>query len=180
MPRNLKVLMTLSGLLLVTATSGACAVGIGDERSNVGGGADDIDDTGGGGDRDDCKLEGDAIGRIGASVDLGGVTVTIDEWFAKDGEPNELIGFRLSTSDGSAVGYVVKAGGERFPSSESLWMHPNGTGGPDAKGISNVDFCDPEEPPPPPPPPPPECTSDADCNDGELCADDGTCRPNVS
>ena len=144
----------------------------------------------------DCKLEGADVGRVGASLTVGTLTVTFTEWFAKADEPSEYIGFRLSV-DG--LPYVVKAGLETFADTAALWVHPAGDAGPDAKAISNVDFCDGSDQPgdddpgesdpgddhpgddhPPTGDEPGDdepcvCTTDADCDDGEICGDDGSC-----
>ncbi len=43
---------------------------------------------------DGCvKIEGSAIGQVGVSVTLGTLSVTFESWIAKDGEPNEYVGF---------------------------------------------------------------------------------------
>ncbi|MBA3454522.1 MAG: hypothetical protein H0T42_15640, partial [Deltaproteobacteria bacterium] len=104
-------------------------------------------------DMDGCvKIEGADIGVNGVTVTLGGVSVEFTSWVAKDGEPGEFIGFTLS---GSAV-FFVKAGNnadDLFEGSGMSWVNPLGTGGPDVKGISNIQICEISPPPPPPPPP---------------------------
>ncbi|MDQ3365656.1 MAG: hypothetical protein M3680_09530, partial [Myxococcota bacterium] len=113
-------------------------------------------------DLDGCvKIEGSAIGQAGVSVTLGTLSVTFESWIAKAGEPNEFVGFTLSTG----ATFYVKAGSnadDLLEGSGTSWVNPNGTGGPTVKGISNIQICEitpppppppPEEPPPPPPPP---------------------------
>jgi hypothetical protein len=113
-------------------------------------------------DRDDCKIEDEAIGQEGALLTLGEKTVTVHDWVGKDGEPGEFVGFSLTVEGGDTISYVVKAGGETHPSNELTWSHPNGTGGSEVPGISHIDFC-------------PEC-EDGDCGgdgdgDGEDAGD---------
>ena len=114
-------------------------------------------------DRDDCKIEGSDIGVEGLVLDLGRISVTFDQWVAKDGEPGEYVGFSISVSGADRVGYVVKASGETYHSEGGTWVHPNGTGGPDAPGISNVDFCENYDPNDPINP------NDPYCNDPDGC-----------
>lgn len=87
--------------------------------------------------RDCAKLEGSQLGED-LVLDVNGETVTISNWQNKDGE-GEWIAFEV---DGDVV-VVVKAGTELFEASEGAWVHPAGTGGPSAKGISFVAFCEP-------------------------------------
>lgn len=93
------------------------------------------------------KIEGSDIGANDLKVDLGSTTITITSWTSKekeDGEsedPDEYVGFTLDTD----VCFVVKAGGDCFTGSGTSWSHPFGTSGPDAKGISNVTFCPPDD-----------------------------------
>ncbi len=155
-------------------------------------------------DRDDCKIEGAQIGVVGLELRLGDVTVVFDSWTAKAGEPNEFMGFSFHTT-GRSVGYVVKAGGDRYHSTDESWVHPDGTQGP-VSAISNVDFCeeceepggcepgdpnDPDDPDDPDDPGTPdpgdptdpgdpgECQVDEDCATGEFC-EGGTCLPIVN
>ena len=87
------------------------------------------------------KIEGGNIGKNGKVVTVDGIQVTITEWFTKDGEKGEFIGFRY-TVEGGEIAISVKAGVETFQAEGSgLWKHPGGTSGPSAKGISNVVFC---------------------------------------
>ena len=145
--------------LLFALTLGTGCVGFGDTASSIEGEEGDTDTDG---DRDDCKIEGDAIGQDGATILRASSTLTFGSWIPKSDSPGEFVGFTITASDGSAIDYVVKAGGELHPSNASVWIHPAGAdGGENAPGISNVDTCDDEEPPgdePPddePPPPPP-------------------------
>lgn len=108
-------------------------------------GADDGDapgdDGGGHGDRDDCKIEGEDIGRD-VVVELGSVSVTFGDWVVKEDSPGEYIGFTMTLEGAEGISYRVKAGGEVFADTALTWVHPAGTSGPDASGISNVDMCD--------------------------------------
>src|SRR6266545_4712117 len=104
----------------------------GDDGADDGdGGADDGDD----GDHDDCKIEDGAIGTD-VSLALGSKTVTFSDWVAKDGSPGEFVGFTITLEGADSISYRVKAGTEVFPSSDLVWLSPNGTSGPEAKGIS--------------------------------------------
>ena len=132
--------MRASFFLALLATS--CAT-LADQASRVG------EDDG----TDECKIEGDDIGNDGVVLRLGARTVTFHDWVSKTGEPNEYVGFTISLTGTNSVGYVVKAGTDRFPSRELTWMHPAGAdGGATANGISNVDVCE-------------ECT-DGSCDGG--------------
>ena len=143
---------------------GTGCVGFGDTAASIEG-EDEGGDTDTEGDRDDCKIEGDAIGQDGATILLAAKTLTFGSWIPKSDSPGEYVGFSVTVSNGSTLDYVVKAGGELHPSTATTWLHPAGPdGGSQAPGISNVDACDPEQPPgdqdpppddePPPPPPP--------------------------
>lgn len=124
-------------------------------------------------DHDACKIEGSDIGREGVVVALGRISVTVHDWVSKDGESDEYIGFSLSVSGADSVGYIVKASGESYHSEDSTWMHPNGTGGSEVPGISNVDFCDNYDPNDPLDPDAPTC------NDPDGCdGDPGSYDPN--
>jgi hypothetical protein len=116
-------------------------------------------------DRDNCKIEGSDIGVEGLVVKLGRASVTFDQWVSKDGDSGEYVGFSLSVSGADRVGYIVKAGGERYHSEDRTWQHPNGAGGSEASAISHVDFCenDPGEPGDP---------DDPYCNDPDGCGYD--------
>jgi hypothetical protein len=101
------------------------------------------EENGGDVDRDECKIEGSEIGREGAVLQLGAKTVTFGSWVQKSDSPGDYVGFSVTVTGGTSVSYVVKAGGERHPSTATTWMHPAGPdGGPDAPGISHVDMCD--------------------------------------
>jgi hypothetical protein len=88
--------------------------------------------------RAECKIEGDDIGKNNAEVTFNGVTVTFTNWVKKDGEDNEYIGFDLSVE----ATFQVKSGTDLSTWTGTTWKNPYGTGGPDVKAISNVDFCD--------------------------------------
>jgi hypothetical protein len=95
----------------------------------------------------ECKIEGSAIGQVGARVYAGDEIVTFVEWIPKAGSAGEYAGFVLSNNAGS-VSYVVKAGTESYPATGDTWMNPYGDSGPEVKGISNVDFCEDDDYPP--------------------------------
>lgn len=84
------------------------------------------------------KIEGGDIGKVPQTLTFSGLSVTINSWRAKD-DGGDYIGFSFSSS--GAVAYAVKAGTETFASTGTTWVHPAGTGGPAAKGISNITFC---------------------------------------
>ncbi|MDQ3366221.1 MAG: hypothetical protein M3680_12410 [Myxococcota bacterium] len=91
---------------------------------------------------DECKIEGSQIGEEGLVIRLGAKTVTITNWVAKTGSPDEYVGFSIGLAGGSTIGYVVKSSVERHPSTTMTWLHPNGAdGGAGSPGVSNVDFC---------------------------------------
>ena len=92
------------------------------------------------GDEEECKIEGAAIGQVGATVTVDGTTITFLEWTPKADSPGEYVGFRLS-DNAVGVGYVVKTGTEHYHAAGTEWESPYGDSGPDAHGISNVDFC---------------------------------------
>jgi hypothetical protein len=121
---------------------GGCIPGFGDADSTVEG-EEGEEEEDGDIDRDDCKIEGEKIGQEGVVLALGSRSVTFSGWVGKADSPGEYVGFTISVTNDSAVSYVVKAGGERHPSSATTWLHPAGAdGGADAPGISNVDMCD--------------------------------------
>jgi hypothetical protein len=150
---TLNTLLTGSFLVGLTFSTGCV---LGDDTSAVNGSA-----SGGEFDRDSCKIEGSDIGVEGLVVKLGRTSVTFDEWVSKDGESGEYVGFSISVSGAERVGYIVKAGGERYHSEDRTWQHPNGSGGSEAAAISHVDFCenDPGELDP----------NDPYCNDPDGC-----------
>lgn len=93
------------------------------------------------------KIEGGELGRTDLELDVGSGTVRITGWSNKDGEAGEYIGFTYETDLGGGF-LSVKAGGESYRETyDGDWVHPNGTSGPTASGISNVVFCDGAEPP---------------------------------
>jgi hypothetical protein len=128
-------------LCLASLTLTACFANLGGSESNVEG--DERFDT------DECKIEGEQIGQDGYVMRLGDRRVTFSDWVEKPGEANEYMGFSLTITGASSVGYIVKAGTERYPSSATTWSHPQGL---EANAISNVDVCE-------------ECT-DGSCDDG--------------
>jgi hypothetical protein len=86
------------------------------------------------------KIEGSEIGQAGIELTANGVTVTITEWQSKGGSSGEFIGFKFTTSGGSAK-YAVKAGTKTFAGTSGTWTHPAGTSGSEASAISNITFC---------------------------------------
>jgi hypothetical protein len=94
-------------------------------------------------DRDECKVEGSDIGRVGATAQVGSLTVRFEEWIPKLDSPGEYVGFRLSSNAGSLT-YLVKTGGEHHTATGTSWVHPGGNQGPGVPGISHVDFCESE------------------------------------
>jgi hypothetical protein len=125
--------------LLVAFTSVGCIDSFGSNSREVEGEEDQED---GDIDRDDCKIEGDAIGQEGVILRLGAKTVTFSDWVAKSDSPGEYIGFSLSLEGADTISYVVKTGGELHPSTSLVWAHPNGDAGDQTPGISNVDHCE--------------------------------------
>ena len=89
-------------LCLASLTLSACFANLGGSSSNVEG--DEEFDT------DECKIEGEQIGQDGYVMRLGAKRVTFNDWVEKPGEANEYMGFTLSISGASSVGYIVKAG----------------------------------------------------------------------
>ena len=87
--------------------------------------------------RDCVKIEGGDLGDD-VTLNVDGTSVTVDQWHNKDGE-GEYVGFH---ADGDVV-IVIKAGTDLYEASEGTWVHPEGTSGPGAKGISFVAFCQP-------------------------------------
>lgn len=143
----------------LTFTSACGLVGDGAQRQGALG-HDDVIQTGGGADegapaeiceyppmltsgshaidlRDCLKLEGGQLGDD-LELDVNGREVVISDWIHKDGE-GDYIGFHV---DGDVI-VVVKAGTDLFEATGGTWVHPGGTSGPNAKGISFVAFCEP-------------------------------------
>ena len=91
------------------------------------------------------KIEGGQIGQQGIKVTVNGIEMTFSSWTPKNGEKREFVGFTYVSSDPVCVS--IKAGTARFVAEEQgSWIHPAGTTGPKAKGISNVVICVPDEP----------------------------------
>ncbi len=95
------------------------------------------------GDEECEKIEGAQIGQ-NVQLTLGSQTVQFGNWVEKTGE-NEYVGFSLTVSGGT-VRYVVKAGTTTYADTDLSWLHPAGTSGPNANGISNVTVCIEAEP----------------------------------
>jgi hypothetical protein len=127
---------TLTQLAIVTLLGG-CIDSLGSTSREVEG-----EDEDGEIDRDDCKLEGDAIGQEGVTLRLGAKTVTVHDWIAKADSPGEYVGFSQTLAGGTTISYVVKAGGELHPSTELVWLNPRGDAGSEVPGISNIDYCE--------------------------------------
>lgn len=89
----------------------------------------------------ECKIEGAAIGQVGAYVHIGDERYVFEEWYPKADSPGEYVGFRLSPNS-TAANYLVKTGTTTYAGSGVEWTHPNGATGSDANAISNVDFCE--------------------------------------
>ena len=122
----------VASLILMTA-----CIDLSGSSSNVEGEEEGGGDSGG--DTDACKIEGSQIGRENLVMRLGAKTVTFKDWVTKPGEPNEYMGFSITLGGASSVGYVVKAGTAKYPSTTMTWSHPGGLA---ANAISNVDFCE--------------------------------------
>lgn len=104
---------------------------------------------------DGCaKIEGSDIGVVGATLDVDGQTVTFTAWTAKEGDGGDFVGFTISPPSF----YSVKSGLDIHTGSGTVFLNPNGTSGPTAKGISNVVLC--------------ECT--------ENCEEEPTCETDPS
>ena len=131
-----------------------CFADLGGSSATVEG--EGADDPAGEVDTDECKIEGSQIGQDGYVMRLGAKTVTFSDWVTKPGEPNEYMGFSLAISGTDSIGYVVKAGTQRYPSSSLTWSHPQGL---EANAISNVDVCE-------------EC-EDGSCDGGDGGGDGG-------
>jgi hypothetical protein len=104
--------------------------------------ADDVDqvdeDESGDVDRDECKIEDEAVGVDDVAVPTPVGEVRVVSWTLKTGESGEYVGFELSRS----ARFVVKAGGETWAAEGTSWTHPNGDSGSEVPAISHIDFCD--------------------------------------
>jgi cysteine-rich repeat protein len=110
---------------------------------------------------DECpKIEGDEVGTAGVTLEVDGQIITFLSFQPKEGENGEYIGFTLDT----AATFVVKAGNTCYSGEGTSWVHPDGTSGPDASAISNIQVCTVDEPEP--------FCGDGTMDDGEEC-DDG-------
>lgn len=123
------------------------------------------------------KVGDDQLGTTGIPLLAGTATVTMTHWTQKDGEPGEYVGFAYDAR--GTVFVSVKAGAETFVApGTGAWVNPNGTSGPEAKGISSVVFCGgnpPSSTPPPqtsPPAAPPPASTPAPTTP--------TCTPSTS
>ena len=118
--------MRIAILLVVSLALTACTSPFSSSRSNATRG-------------DFCKIEGTAIGHEGFILTLGSRAVRFHDWVPKTGSPGEYVGFSISLSGTTSLGYVVKAGTATFHSTASTWLHPDGQNG---NAISNVSFCE--------------------------------------
>lgn len=100
-----------------------------------GSGSDGSGSDGSGSDRS-CTLQS-GIGVEGAMVVLGSRNVTFHDWITKPGE-TDVIGFSITIDGADSLGYVVKAGPDRFHSTATTFLN---TATP-ARGIGSVDFCE--------------------------------------
>lgn len=87
------------------------------------------------------KIEGADIGVAPQTLTAGGTTVTITGWTEKTDSPGEYVGFTYTTT-GAGSAFAVKAATRTFVSDTSPWVHPDGTSGSAANGISNITFCE--------------------------------------
>lgn len=85
------------------------------------------------------KIEGEDIGKAPQTLSAGGNTIDITGWTEKTDSSGEYVGFSYTTTGG--VAFAVKASGRTFVSDTSPWVHPDGTSGSLASGISNITFC---------------------------------------
>jgi hypothetical protein len=90
--------------------------------------------------RDECKPERAAFGTEGYEFTVGSRQITFSDWRTKDDVRGEFIGFSLSFN-GTPFEYAVKAGGEEYATSDTIWLNPHGTSGPEVSAISHIDFC---------------------------------------
>lgn len=127
----------VGSLFFLALTSGCTALSDSEARSEIYG--EDFDS-------DNCKIEGSVIGKNGYVLDMGTVAVTFSNWVAKPGSPGEYLGFTATVSGTSQLVYTVKAGTAKYISDDTSWMHPSASAG--ANAISNVDFCECENPEP--------------------------------
>ena len=92
------------------------------------------------------KIEGSRIGRD-TTVEAGSITVTLHRWKAKDGEPDEFVGFDYRVDGGSLTVITAKAGPEIHEvdafGSAGTWRVPDTVEGSDEpiKAVSNVVVC---------------------------------------
>lgn len=124
--------IVVGSLLSLALTAGCTSLSDSEVRSGIGHD----------GDQEGCKIEGSQIGKVGLQLEHDGVAVTFTSWQTKPGEPNEFMGFTYTLSGASSVVYTVKAGGEKYIDDATTWNHPFETG----SAISNVDFCDCDDP----------------------------------
>jgi hypothetical protein len=115
------------------------------------------------------KIEGSDIGLLPQTISVGGVSVTLTGWTAKDGSPGEYVGFALTSA--GTFSFTVKAGTSTFGGSGTSWVNPNGTSGKNAKGISNITFCLTSAPPP--------IVPDAGTTTPPIVPDAGTTTPPI-
>lgn len=122
--------IVVGSLLSLALTAGCTSLSDSEVRSGIGHD----------GDQEGCKIEGSQIGKVGLQLEHDGVAVTFTSWQTKPGEPNEFIGFTYTLSGASSVLYTVKAGTQKYIDDATSYVVPG------TQAISNVDFCDCDDP----------------------------------
>lgn len=86
------------------------------------------------------KIEGSEIGDAPQTITLSnGTVITITSWVQKGDSSGDYVGFTFTST--APVAFAVKASTRTFVSNGNSWVHPDGTSGPQANGISNITFC---------------------------------------
>jgi hypothetical protein len=78
--------------------------------------------------------------KVGLTLTLKQTKVKLTSLVQKSDSPGEIVGF-TAVASAKGLSYLIKAGNEVFCGGSSNWQNPNGTSGPDANGVSHVDFC---------------------------------------
>jgi len=84
-----------------------------------------------------CVVEGLRLGVTGLRVQTGAIVIEFESWVARDGKPDELIGFTLSPS-AAGVRYEVSTDRHQYETEGLTWTIPEGRGSPE---ILRIDFC---------------------------------------
>jgi len=84
-----------------------------------------------------CVVEGLRLGVTGLRVQSGAIVIEFESWIARDGKPDELIGFTLSPS-AAGVRYQVITDRHQYLTEGLTWTIPEGRGSPE---IVSIDFC---------------------------------------